>query len=341
MSDAAGRSQDSLPQRLARARETGLVVAILIVVVGIIAKGEGGVFFSGPNTERLLRQIGLLGIFAVGEAVVIIAGGIDLSVGSLIGFAGMLCAILTTRLAHALAPTASLPVGLLLFVIAATVGLGALIGGFHTFLITKLRLPPFIATLSTLAGLRSGAQLVTNSVPVTLSYPNFRALGEGLTPLWLFLFVAVGTAILMRHTALGRRIVAMGGNEEAARLSGLVTERLKLVAYCLSGALAGLAGVLYAAYTGQGDPRTGVAYELQAIAAAVVGGCSLNGGVGSVTGTVLGVTLLQLILNGIGLVIKRNSTLWQGVVVGVVVVLAVALNEARQRRLARPAAQRP
>lgn len=321
-------------RRLAAAREIGLVLAILAVVMAIVLLGQGRTFFAGYNTERLLRQVALLGVFAIGEAVVIIAGGIDLSVGSLIGFAGMICALLVTGLAGSLAPTAPLPPLTLLAVIALTVLLGVGVGCFHALLITKLDLPPFIATLSTLAGLRSGAQLVTNSVPVTISHPNFRALGLGLTPLWFFLAVVIGIAWMMRCTTVGRQITALGGNEEAARLSGVPTARLKTLAYALSGALAALAGVLYAAYNGQGDPRTGLAFELQAIAAAVVGGCSLSGGVGSVTGTVLGVTLLQLILNGIGLVIRRNSTLWQGVVVGVVVVLAVAVNTARAKRRA-------
>lgn len=301
----------------------------------IVATGQGQTFCSRYNQLNLLRQIALLGVFAVGEAVVIIAGGIDLSVGSVIGFSGMLGAMLLTRLAGQLSASAPLPLGTLLAGIVATLVLGLLIGAFHALMVTKLDLPPFIATLSTLAGLRSAAYLVTNSNPVTLSYPNFRALAEGLNPVWFFLVAALAVGVLMRRTALGRSIQALGGNEEAARLSGLSVDRLKYVTYGLSGMLAALAGLLYAAYSGQGDPRSGVGYELQGIAAAVVGGASLNGGVGTVSGTVLGVVLLQVVLNGIGLVIQNNSTLWQGIVTGVVVVLAVTLNAQRQKRLAR------
>jgi ribose/xylose/arabinose/galactoside ABC-type transport system permease subunit len=325
-------------RRLCRAREWGLVLAVVLVVAVIAACGQGQVFLTPFNRLNLLRQIALLGVFAVGEAVVIIAGGIDLSVGSVIGFSGMMGALLLTKLAGGQPTDQPLPAVMLLAGVGVTLLLGLLIGMFHALLVTKLQLPPFIATLSTLAGLRSAAYLVTNSNPVTLPYPNFRALSDGLTPVWFFVVAALAVSVLMGATTLGRSVQALGGNEEAARLSGLRVDRLKYVTYGLSGLLAALAGVLYAAYSGQGDPRTGAGYELQAIAAAVVGGCSLTGGVGTVSGTVLGVVLLQVVLNGIGLVIKSNSTLWQGIVTGVVVVLAVTLNNARQRRLARSVA---
>ncbi|NUQ02070.1 MAG: ABC transporter permease, partial [Armatimonadetes bacterium] len=200
------------------------------------------------------------------------------------------------------------------------------------WLITRLRLPPFIATMGTLAGLRSAAELITRSVPITCPYPNLRALGSGLTPLAFFAVTAGLVAALMRSTVIGRQLTALGGNEEAARLSGLPTARLKAVSYLLSALLASLAGLLYTAYNGQGDPRAGVGYELQAIAAVVVGGCSLTGGVGSIAGVALGVVLMQVTLNGIFLVVRSNSTQWQGLVVGVVVILAVALNNARSQR---------
>jgi ribose/xylose/arabinose/galactoside ABC-type transport system permease subunit len=230
-----------------------------------------------------------------------------------------------------------LPAGVLLAGLLAAVAAGLVVGLFHALLVTRLDLPPFIATLATLAGLRSAAQLITNSAPVPLNYSNFLVLAKGPYPVAFFVAVALLVGALMRATTLGRGLRAMGGNEEAARLSGLTTARLKYLAYGLSGMLAGLAGLLYASYSGQGDPRTATGYELQAIAASVVGGCSLSGGVGSVSGTVLGVILLQVVLNGIGLVVKSNSTLWQGIVTGVVVVLAVTLNNWRQARQARAA----
>ncbi len=322
-------------RRLLGAREAGLALAIILVIAVIVALDDQRVFFQRGNQTNMLRQIGLLGVFAVGEAVVIIAGGIDLSVGSLIAFAGICGTLVMRRLATGLPDDAALPLGILGAGAAACLAIGLLIGLFHALLINRLGLPPFIATLGTLSGLRSAAELLNGAVPVTCRYPNFRALSSGLNPLLVFAVVAVGVALLMRRSCLGRQITALGGNEEAARLSGLNTARLKTAAYCASSGLAALAGLLYASYTGQGDSRAGVGYELQAIAAVVVGGCSLNGGVGSVSGVMLGVVLLQVTLNGIFIIVKHNSTQWQGLVIGAVVIGAVALNNLRQRRLAR------
>jgi len=329
------RGGRGLLRRVGAYRELGLAVAVLAVVGLVILSGKGGRFFGADNQISLWRQVGLLGTFAVGEAIVIIAGGIDLSVGSVIAFAGILGTLTMRGLAGDVgynqpAPATALAAGL---AVALLAGLG--VGLFHALLINRLRLPPFIATLGTLAGLRSAAELISHLQPITASYTNFRALSQGVTPLWIFLVVALGAGFLMRRTAVGRQILALGGNEEAARLSGLNTGRLKTVAYGLSGILAGLAGAIYAAYSGQGDPRAGVAYELQAVAAAVVGGCSLTGGSGSIPGVCLGVLLLQVTLNAILVVVRRDATQWQGLVVGVVVILAVALNHLRQERMAR------
>ncbi|MBW3622222.1 MAG: ABC transporter permease, partial [Armatimonadetes bacterium] len=150
--------------------------------------------------------------------------------------------------------------------------------------------------------------------------------------LLIFLGIAALVALLMNRTRLGRQIYAMGGNEAATHLSGVKVDRIKAVAYCLSAVLASLAGVLYAAYLGEGRAETGLAYELNAIAAAVVGGCSLLGGVGSIAGTALGVALLVIVINGTGLVIKQDASLWEGIIVGTVVILAVAINRIRLLR---------
>jgi ribose/xylose/arabinose/galactoside ABC-type transport system permease subunit len=220
-------------------------------------------------------------------------------------------------------------------------------------LITRLDLPPFIATLGTLIGLRSLgrviAQWLYNSDKIAVPAPDFRALYNatwtwsipGITgplqvrwvPLCVFLFVAVGAVVLMRRTILGRHLYALGGNEEAARLSGIRTDRLKYVAYCLGAVCSGLAGILYAAREGQGNSTNmGMGYELNAIAAAVVGGASLRGGVGTMSGTILGALFLTLVVNGIPNIIKIESTLYEGIIVGVVVILAVAVNQIRGRK---------
>jgi len=310
-----------------RAREWMLVLAVVAVVLVVFALGRGQQFASENNRTQLLRQIALLGTFAVGEAVVIIAGGIDLSVGSVIALGAMLSALAINKVAGA-----QPDVGLGGLVVALGTGalLGLLTGLFHSLLVTKLRLPPFIATLSTLAGLRSVSQLITNSAPVPVQLDRFKWLADGAHALYFFVSAAVVVGLLLGCTRAGRGLRALGGNEDAARLSGLNTARLKTLAYCVCGVLAGIAGVLYASRAGQGDCRLGVGYELRAIAACVVGGCSLSGGTGSLSGVVLGVVLMETVLNGIGLVISRNATMWEGVVTGVVVVLAVTLNSLRR-----------
>jgi ribose transport system permease protein len=149
---------------------------------------------------------------------------------------------------------------------------------------------------------------------------------------WLLLLLLIGLELMMRRSRIGRYLYSVGSNEEATRLSGVQVFRTKAVAYGLSALLAGLAGILYVGYNGQGDPRSGSGYELNAIAAAVVGGCSLQGGQGTLVGAVLGAAILNVILNGINLIIQRNASLWEGTIVGSVVVLAVLLNVLGRRR---------
>jgi ribose/xylose/arabinose/galactoside ABC-type transport system permease subunit len=239
----------------------------------------------------------------------------------------------------------------LLAATAATLAAALLVGVLHALLITRLDLPPFIATLGTLIGLRSLGRVIAQSLygsdKIAVPAPDFRALynatwklagiGGGVqirwVPLCVFLVVAVGAIVLMRRTILGRHLYALGGNEEAARLSGIRTDRLKYVAYCLGAVCSGMAGILYAAREGQGNSTNmGMGYELNAIAAAVVGGASLRGGVGTMSGTILGALFLTLVVNGIPNIIKIESTLYEGIVVGVVVILAVAVNQLRGRK---------
>jgi ribose/xylose/arabinose/galactoside ABC-type transport system permease subunit len=217
-----------------------------------------------------------------------------------------------------------------------TLVLGLAIGLLHSFLINRLGLPPFIATLATMAGFRSLAMILCRNRSINVSFPAFRFLGrETWWTVAIFALVAVAASVMMGWTVLGRHLYALGGNETAARLSGLPTRRLKAVAYGLSGMLAALAGILFTGRSGQADPRLGVAYELYAITAAVVGGCSLAGGVGSIRGTVLGLFLIQIVIKGTALVVKVpgvDSTQIEGLVLGTVVALAVAFNQRFRKR---------
>lgn len=352
---AGGASKDLLRRNslgeIWRKPEFGLLLANLVVYFAVLFLDKDHNFRSVDSLQLIITQTTLLSIFAIGAALVIISGGIDLSVGSVIAFSSII-ATTTIRLLATTAVKRLDPVGIhiLLAAVAASILAGLLIGTFHALLITRLNLPPFIATLGTLIGLRSLgriiAQFLFRSDKISLAVPDFRAIynntwkfniaGFDLSIRWVpflvFLLVAIGMSILMRRTVWGRHVYAMGGNEQAAKLSGIRIDRLKWSVYCLSASLGAIAGVLYAAMEGQGNSQTmGAGYELKAIAAAVVGGCSLRGGSGTIAGTILGALFLTLVVNGIPNVIKMDSSLYEGIIVGAVVILAVAVNQFRQK----------
>jgi ribose transport system permease protein len=313
-------------------QEFGLILANLTAWLAILLLDPQHNFASIDSARLLLREGVLLGIYAIGAAIVIVAGGIDLSTGSVIAFSGVVCAMLLRAFGgESLAAHQPLPSWVIATAILLTLAVGLLIGLFHTLLIRKLDLPPFIATLGTLAGLRSLAKVLSNDEKISANNDTFRALYTvWWVPALIFLLVAIGAALLMRRTVPGRHLYALGGNEEAARLSGLRIGRLKATAYSLAALLSSVAGILYAARQGQGDAESAVGYELSAIAAAVVGGCNLRGGQGTIAGTILGVTFLTIVVNGIANVIKVDSTQWEGLVMGLVLILAVAVNRLKR-----------
>lgn len=333
-------TNDALPQQsreraswtaVFRAPEWGLVAGIAAVLILIFCLNSSGSFFSPPSRQTLLHQVALFGVLSVGAAVVIITGGIDLSVGSVVALSSIFSAKLLTEWLHSGSSAAAPPSsGVVALAIGATLLLGLAIGLGHAFMINRFGLPPFIATLATMAGLRSVAMLLCKNQSINVRFDSYRFLGrQAYWTLAIFVVVAASASVMMGATVLGRHLYALGGNEAAARLSGLPTRRLKAVAYGLSGMLAALAGVLFTGRVGQADPRLGVAYELYAITAAVVGGCSLSGGVGSIRGTVLGLLLIQIVIKGTALVSPQgiDSSQIEGLVLGTVVVLAVAFNQ--------------
>jgi ribose/xylose/arabinose/galactoside ABC-type transport system permease subunit len=317
-----------------------LVAAIVVVVLLTAIVDTQHVYFTKPgdNVVNVLRQTALLGVFALGAAVVIIAGGIDLSSGSVIAFSGTVCGLVMLRLAPE-EMRQGLPVGVPVMVaaIASTVIVGFLIGSLHTWLITVVGLPPFVATLATLVGLRSlGRALVVHYTGGGSQIPifddQFRFLATSVwIPVVLFLVLAGLVWLLMARTVIGRHLYALGGNENAARLSGVRTDALKWLAYSLSAMLSAVAGILYVCEVATADPeKLGKGYELNAIASAVVGGCSLLGGTGTIPGTVLGVLFLRVVIDGVAKIIKRSADIYEGLIVGAVVVIAVAFTQVRQ-----------
>jgi ribose/xylose/arabinose/galactoside ABC-type transport system permease subunit len=327
--DRAGSPYDRLI-RFFKAPEWGLAAGILAVLGLIYLLDRSHAFFQPYSMQSLIHRLALFGVLAVGAAVVIISGGIDLSTGSVVALSSVVSAKLLTEWLRGGAPAGQPPsVGLIALVIGITLLMGLVIGVLHAVMINQLRLPPFIATLATMAGLRSLASVLAQSRTINVTYDWYRVWGNNpWYTMSIFTIVAVIMSIVMGHTVLGRHLYALGGNETAARLSGLRTERLKVITYGLSGVLSALGGILFTGLTGQADSRLGMTYELTAITAAVVGGCSLAGGVGSVRGTVLGLLLTRIVIQGTGQVVRGiDSTQIEGLVLGTVVVLAVAVNQ--------------
>jgi ribose/xylose/arabinose/galactoside ABC-type transport system permease subunit len=325
--------------------EWGLILAIATVVAmtAVLDQRHNYWYNPGESAVNILRQTAMLGIFSLGAAIVIIAGGIDLSSGSVIAFSGSICATLMVLLAPEPMKTAQLVgLGTITEAIAGTLVVGLLIGSLHAWLITVVGLPPFIATLATLVGLRSLARAIVENVTaatwggrstqIQIYDSQFRYLATSVwIPVAVFLILAVLAWLLMSRTVIGRHLHALGGNEQAARLSGIHTDRLKWLAYCISAVLSSIAGILYIGDQSVAAPQTlGQGYELNAIAAAVVGGCDLRGGIGTMPGTVLGVLFLRTVIDGVAKIIKTGADVYEGWIVGCVVVIAVALTQFRQ-----------
>ncbi len=328
-----------------RYNEVGLCVAILVVVVVTTALDSNHTYWNDPvqSLKMVARQTALLGIFSLGAGVVIIAGGIDLSSGSMICFGGTLCASFMVLLApEAYAAYEPLGLDVIGLAIAGTLVVGFLVGTMHAWLITVVGLPPFIATLGSLVGLRSLARALCGNVTdamwdarstqIQVYDDRFRYLATSVwIPVVIFVVLSVSIWILLSHTVVGRHLYAMGGNEEAARLSGIRTDRIKWMAYVIGTMTATIAGILYIGEESVAFPQAlGRGYELNAIAAAVVGGCSLQGGLGTVTGTVLGVVFLRTVIDAVNKIIKTGADTYEGLIVGLVLVVAVAFSQLRQ-----------
>lgn len=330
---------------LLRPAEWALVLAIVLAVVltALVDANHSYWFQPATSLRDIARNTALLGIFALGATVVIIAGGIDLSSGSMIALSGTVCA--ATMLL--ISPAAMIgfkpagPVAVTLGCLAALAS-GFLVGTLHAWLITAIRLPPFIATLATLVGLRSLARALAESATaavtpsknnlINVADPFFKTIRDNVwIPVAVFAVLAVLTWILLTKTVLGRHLYALGGNEEAARLAGIKTENVKWFAYCFGAMTAALAGLFYLANESAASPTNQArGHELNAIAAAVVGGCSLAGGAGSVPGTVLGTIFMRVVIDAISKIIKTGADVYEGMIVGVVVVIAVTFAQLGQ-----------
>jgi len=300
----------------------GLTLLILLVAMWIGLSVGTTTFLTPTNFVNLARQASIWSIIAIGQTFVIITGGIDLSVGAVIGFTGIVVALLMQ---------AGVPI---ILAVLLTLVVGVAIGAFHAFGVLRLGLPPFIMTLATLTSLRGIGYIITNGAPLSGFPDAFTDFSVGAflgIPylFWAVIIVAVPAYVLLHHTRYGRYIYATGSNREAARLSGVSVGRTIYLVYIISSVLAALAGVLTASRIGVAIANTGEGWELQSIAASVIGGTSLFGAIGSVSGPLLGAILISTINNGANLV--NLNSFWQQVITGALIIVIVYLDQLRRR----------
>jgi ribose/xylose/arabinose/galactoside ABC-type transport system permease subunit len=309
-------------------------VLILIILAAIFTTQEPA-FMSERNFWFLLRQNFVYGILAVGMTFVILTGGIDLSVGSVVAFAGMVGAAVAKGGNWRDVSNPDLGGTAVLMGALAAVAIGAGAGLIHGFAIAKLKVPAFVVTLGGLAAWRGATQVLSQGQPINKFSDDYRFWGSGFlgpvpVPVVIFAGFVIAGYLILRFTTYGRSIYAVGGNPEAARLSGLNTTGLIMSVYVITGFLAGLCGFLLTSRLGAAEVVAAQGYELIVIAAVVIGGTSLFGGEGSILGTLVG-TLLIGVLNS-GLAINNVNPYYQPIIIGLIVVFSVYLDQLAKRR---------
>ena len=300
----------------------GLTLLGLLLLMWIVLAVATPSFASALNITNLLRQGSLIAILAVGQTFVIITGGIDLSVGAIVGFTTVVVALLIN---------AGWPIWAAVLI---TLLVGVAIGLFHGFGIVRMGLPPFIITLATMTSLRGIGLLMTNGNSISINSDPFQAFSRGSLLgipylFWMVILVAIPSYVFLHHTRWGRYLFSVGSNAEAARLSGVNVPRTIYMAYVLSGLCAAFVGVLLASRIGIGNPTQGDTYELQAIASSVIGGTSLFGAIGSVHGPLIGSFILSTINTGANLL--NVNTFWQRVITGALIIVIVYFDGLRRR----------
>jgi ribose transport system permease protein len=303
------------------------LVALLIMVIVMTFLSEN--FATSDNFFNVLRQVSVNLCISVGMTLVILTGGIDLSVGSVLALSGAVAAGMMKNGIEM--EGAGFFVGFSFFgCIIVALLIGAILGAFNGLMITRFKLPPFVATLGMLTIARGLTMLYTNGFPITGLGESFSFLGTGWLigvpmPVWVALAVVVFFAFYMKKTRTGRYIFAIGGNEKASLLSGIKVDKVLLLVYTLAGVLSAVAGLLVTARLDSAQPNAGGGYELDAIAAVVIGGTSMSGGKGSIAGTVVGALIIGVLNNG--LVLLDVSPFWQQVIKGFVIIGAVVLDK--------------
>lgn len=339
-------------RKRARPPELNVFIALVLIVVvfeaiGRILLGDSFLFntranvdaiFNWPRLNIIILQVSIVGIIAVGSTQTILIGGIDLSAGSVVGATAMIAmSFAQTALVNGNPnPKAifgdwamDLPV---LVPVVVGLGCGLLAGLVNGLFIAYARVPPFIATLGMMVFARGVAHWWSNGNPISFPTESFGAIGKGMMPVAIFVLVAVLFHLILTYTVYGKHSYALGSNEAAARMSGIKVDRLKVLVYTIAGILSALAAIVLSSKNLTAQAGMGIMYELDAIAMAVIGGVSLQGGRGSILGTVLGALIFGVIISGFTFV--RLDAYYQEMVKGAIIVGAVVLDQWRQRRAA-------
>lgn len=315
----AEKKEKAFLKKISGFGEGGVLLALIVlcIVIGCV----NPVFFSLKNVIKVLRQFSSIGIIAVGGAFVIVTGGIDLSVGSFMAFGAVGVAKLVSM---------GVDPFLALVLILILAGICGLISG---VIIVNMNLNPFIVTLAMMNVISGATYLISNGIPISFNtYLNFLGgnIGEVPVAIFVMLIIMVIGHIVLSKTEYGRNVFAVGGNERAARLSGINVSRIKCSVYVMTAVLAALTGVITCANLNSGDVSTGSGYELNVIAACVIGGCSLDGGKGSILGVFIGAAILGVIKNGF--VLLRIPASWQSITIGIVIILACILDQMNHKK---------
>ena len=315
-----------------QAKQKLLAFASLIVLMVIFSVLKPDAFFTTDNIIGILQSTTVIGVLAIASTFIIITSGIDLSVGVLMTFCAVMAGVFMVNL------------GLPMWIgVPGAVLVGALCGTVSGLAITKLRVPPFIATLGMMMLLKGASLIITQTRPIYFNdVEGFDAISLGsvlseLVPglpipngVLIMFIVAVVCAVVLNKTALGRYTFALGSNEEAVRLSGVNVDRWKVIIYAFSGGICGIAGLLIASRLNSAQPALGQGYELDAIAAVVIGGTSLSGGVGTILGTIIGAFIMSVLINGLRIMSVAQE--WQMVLTGLIIILAVYTDNLRRKK---------
>lgn len=297
-----------------------IILLLMIVILSVLSDN----FFTKGNVINILRQITVNGIMTLGVTMILITGGIDLSVGGIMALAG----VYATSFAHT---EGGLPMGLVLLI---GLGVGGFFGLVNGLIVSYTNVSPFIVTLGMESITRGLCLLYTQGSPVTDLMPSFKVLGQSYTlgipnQIYVYILMVVLAYILLHELKFGRHVFAVGGNETAAKVSGIHVRKVKTLVYLYAGVLYGLVGVMLASRTNAATPNAGMGYELSAISAAVIGGVSINGGKGTIFGAVAGVFIIGILGNGMD--ILNISSYIQQIIKGIIIIGAVCIDQARPR----------